>query len=594
MQYLTVGLLIFSAFTQASQGDRYNLEVQSAKNAVSQSLSQPAFKGFDVNSYCKDAACQQQIQNPDQSKYFGNDAGMIDDGNIALANDPNARNILDAQSARPKYDIDPNDPALVRAKGYMDDSYNISHGISSKYHDCEGGQACQYIDTARQCDEPTATPLSCTSELELDKEYFVDRSARWNYGQQNIPSSGLEFPNINHHINTVTVNGFKLSINSQSENIGISINGEILKTVQMQSSNGIFIISNVQVPVDKFLPHGSVIRFHRMNTGGQQINGSVHDNVYIIVQWEEKQVDMKWLNECKNLPTECRSTQSDCIEGPETRIINGVEVYQNCWKKRETYICNYPNTCSSLLTSPNDSLTCKLNEPDKRHCKVSIQNQCLVYDVTLNCVEKKCEDVNLVCGETSFCLDGDCYAGEGQKNEEFSESAAGLAALGAAAKDFSEDTVKIFSGNAAFCDKKPIGLSDCCADDGWGNDIGLTQCNEEEIGLGEAKKKKLTIKIGEYCAEEVLGVCIRKKQSYCQFDSKMARIIQEQGKVQLGISFGDKKDPNCIGITPEEMQQLDFSKIDFSDFYEDMEEGMALPDMEHLQDTIKDKFTDIE
>ncbi|MBE8574105.1 type-F conjugative transfer system mating-pair stabilization protein TraN [Vibrio sp. OPT18] len=593
MRILPFLMIFLSPIAVANQGNIYNQEVRNAQNAVSQSLNQPAFKGFDVNSYCEDIACQQQIQNPDQSKYFGNDAGMIDDGNIALANDPNAKNIVDAQKKRPKYDIDPNDPALVRAKGFMDDSYNISHGISSKYHDCENGSSCQLIDTKRQCDEPTTAPLSCTSELVLDEEYFVNHSGRWNYDHTNRPVSGLEMPIINHHINTVTVNGFKLSINSRSEMIGISINGKMLKTVQMQSSNGLFIISNVQVPVNQLLPHKSVMHFHRMNTGGQQINGYVHDNVYIMAQWKEKRVSTKWLNQCQNLPPECSSSQFTCIEGPETRIINGVEVYRSCWKKRETYTCRYPNTCSNLLTNPNDTLTCKLSEPDKRYCKIAIQNQCLVYDVTLSCVEKKCEDINLICGEASFCLEGDCYAGEGQKNDDFAESAAGLGALGAAAEDFSEDTVKIFTGKPAFCDKKPVGLSDCCSDDGWGNDIGLTQCSEEEIGLGQAKDKGLTIKLGEYCAEDVLGVCIRKKQSYCQFDSKMARIIQEQGKVQLGLSFGNKKNPNCIGITPEQMQQLDFSKIDFSDFYEDMEEGMALPDMEHLQNTITDKFTDI-
>lgn len=593
MPILLILCWFFPTLTFASQSDRYYQEVQSAKNSVSQSLNNPSFKNFDVNSYCNDAECRQQIHNPDQAKYYGNDAGMVDDGMIVQANDPNAKNLVDANKNRPKYDLNPNDPALIRAKGYMDDSYNISHGISSKYHDCEGGGICQFTNTTRQCDEPTNIPLTCTSELALDKEYFVNHSGRWRYDHTNRPSSGLEMPIINHHINTVTVNGFKLSINSRSEKIGISINGKILKTVQMQSNNGMFIISNVDVPVDQLLPHKSVIRFHRMNTGGQQINGYVHDNVYIIVQWKEKEVDMKWLNECKNLPTECRSTQSDCIEGPETRIVNGVEVYRSCWKKRETYVCNYPNTCSYLLTNPSDTLTCKLNEPDKRHCKVAIQNQCLIYDVTLSCEEQKCEDTNLICGETSFCLDGNCYQGEGEKSDSFAENASALAALSEAAKDFSEDTVKIFTGTAAFCDKKPIGLSDCCADKGWGNDIGLTQCSEQEIGLGEAKEKGLTIYIGEYCAEEVLGVCIRKKKSYCQFDSKMARIIQEQGKVQLGMNFGDKKRPNCVGITPEQMQKLDFSKIDFSDFYADMEEGMELPDMEHLQDAIKDKFTDV-
>ncbi|MFS1931688.1 conjugal transfer protein TraN, partial [Vibrio cyclitrophicus] len=40
---------------------------------------------------------------------------------------------------------------------------------------------------------------------------------------------------------------------------------------------------------------------------------------------------------------------------------------------------------------------------------------------------------------------------------------------------------------------------------GWGTDVGLAQCNEEEKALGKAKDDKLTIYLGSYCAEKVLG-----------------------------------------------------------------------------------------
>ncbi|HIF9186999.1 TPA: conjugal transfer protein TraN, partial [Photobacterium damselae] len=80
---------------------------------------------------------------------------------------------------------------------------------------------------------------------------------------------------------------------------------------------------------------------------------------------------------------------------------------------------------------------------------------------------------------------------------------------------------------------------------------------------------------------------------YCQFDSKMARIIQEQGRTQIGMNFGSAKTPQCQGFTPEQMQQMDFDAIDFSDFYDDLDEGMNLPDMGDLQDKINDKYHDL-
>lgn len=588
MRIFTLGLLAFCAFANANQGDRYNSEVQNAKNAVSQSLNQPAFKSFDVNSYCKDAACQQQIQNPDQSKYFGNDAGMIDDGNIALANDPNAKNIVDAQKKRPKYDIDPNDPALKRAKGYMDDSYNISHGISSKYHDCEGGLVCDINPSTQICSTPTNAPVACYNEpfatlivgtthktcppgWSLNGMTCSATVKQFRYDGRNYVSwwqdkdNGMTVTRYRWNNNTV-----KPPTYTRGKQVG---GGTYSKRYQICGP-----VSQSQ-PVKLSCDSGFTL------SGGQCVRN-----------------EFEWKSNCDVLGNCDQQGAQVCVEGAGTRTINGVPTYLDCWKYRLDYQCDSSDGCDQFIGSSTKSEPTYFDlaptysdcKEEKRVCTESILGVCIKEEVTLNCQERTCEDRNLICGEASFCLDGDCYAGEGQKNDNFAESAAGLAALGAAAEDFSEDTVNIFTGNPAFCDKKPIGLSDCCSDDGWGNDIGLTECSAEEKGLGEAKKKKLTIKLGEYCAEEVLSVCIRKKQSYCQFDSKMARIIQEQGKVQLGISFGDKKNPNCIGITPEQMQQLDFSKIDFSDFYEDMEEGMELPDMEHLQNTIKDKFTDVE
>ncbi|WP_186809526.1 conjugal transfer protein TraN, partial [Aliivibrio fischeri] len=257
---------------------------------------------------------------------------------------------------------------------------------------------------------------------------------------------------------------------------------------------------------------------------------------------------------CPTMPTECTPKTPVCTEGAATKTINGVPTDLDCWKKRIDYQCELTDSCKPLLNPPESTYSFKETTTDISNCTqktkicgLEILGICLSYDVSLVCEKRDCENRNLVCGESSFCLDGDCYQGEGEKNKNFSEAVAGLGALGAVAEDFSEDTITIFTGKGASCDKKPIGLSDCCADDGWGNDIGLTQCNEEEKGLAEAKKSGLTIELGQYCAEKVLGVCIRKKKSYCQFDSKMARIIQEQGKVQLGLDFGTKKDPVCTG-----------------------------------------------
>lgn len=87
-------------------------------------------------------------------------------------------------------------------------------------------------------------------------------------------------------------------------------------------------------------------------------------------------------------------------------------------------------------------------------------------------------------------------------------------------------------------------------DSGWGQDIGLAKCSSDEKALAKAKSNKLTVSVGEFCSKKVLGVCLEKKRSYCQFDSKLAQIVQQQGRNgQLRISFGSAKHPDCRGIT---------------------------------------------
>jgi hypothetical protein len=46
--------------------------------------------------------------------------------------------------------------------------------------------------------------------------------------------------------------------------------------------------------------------------------------------------------------------------------------------------------------------------------------------------------------------------------------------------------------------------------------------------------------------------------------------LQEQGKPQLGLDFGTAESPNCRGFTAEELQKLEFSKLDLSEIAKDV------------------------
>ena len=62
------------------------------------------------------------------------------------------------------------------------------------------------------------------------------------------------------------------------------------------------------------------------------------------------------------------------------------------------------------------------------------------------------------------------------------------------------------------------------------------------------------------------------------FGSKLTRILQEQGRTQIGKSWGSAKHPDCSGFTVAQFAQLDLSKMDFSEVYADFISAAKLPD----------------
>lgn len=98
-------------------------------------------------------------------------------------------------------------------------------------------------------------------------------------------------------------------------------------------------------------------------------------------------------------------------------------------------------------------------------------------------------------------------------------------------------------------------------------------CDDRDMGTAMMKDSGMCVFVGTYCAESwPLVGCVQKAERHCCFNSKLARIIQEQGRVQLpGMGgFGTPEAPNCRGFRPEEFQALDFSKIDMSEYYEEI------------------------
>ncbi|MFC1040027.1 conjugal transfer protein TraN [Pasteurella multocida] len=267
-----------------------------------------------------------------------------------------------------------------------------------------------------------------------------------------------------------------------------------------------------------------------------------------------------------------------CSKPKETRTYNiagqSFNVTNDCWEYTEKWIINEAsdNECKQYENKPN----CTVGELE---CISSLGDLCKRHRVKYQC-ETSIKTKGKVCGEKFFCSDGTCSELENNQNAEFGHAVSQLATLAQAGKDVGLDPqgLRAFSGRAMFCRKTGFGFSNCCKDSGWGHQIGLAHCNSEETALGRAKERNLVIYTGTYCDKKVLGKCIRKKSSYCVFDSKLARIVQYQGRSgQLGIGFGSAESPNCRGLQVQELQKIDFKIMDYSDFFEELNNGKNIP-----------------
>ena len=103
-------------------------------------------------------------------------------------------------------------------------------------------------------------------------------------------------------------------------------------------------------------------------------------------------------------------------------------------------------------------------------------------------------------------------------------------------------------------------------------DYLMSACDPMSVETAMESASGMCHKVGEYCKKEWLGDCVQVAASFCCFNSKMGRIIHEQGREQLETfdGWGDPSSPDCRGFTPEEFRALDFSRIDMSEYYEDL------------------------
>jgi conjugal transfer mating pair stabilization protein TraN len=535
--------------------------------------------------------------NPETTNYYGgvtqsSTNAMNSNALSAMTDTESGSAVLNSITQRPQYNISPLSPDMQHSQLIQSEADNIIRGVTSAYTDCKPKQACQMDYTMRHC-----TQSAINQHAMCRKNLIVNVIPQQNTMQnvtvhlQGLPSmrSGMSMITMKLNLASKSV----ISITGKMQNFTVSpavpsascpLDFEFVSADNLDTASPVTIRVLEQPSCNNHFQVTLIIIRQRMTLRSFDINLN-----YRFPIPQAPIVQESWSPDCNYyelLKSQgiCQLQKPDtCIAGSEMRVINGVPVTRSCWTMESNYACNSggDNDCNTI---PDQC------EQISSECQKKVGNTCLSYSQTYRCPQQSCVNTaDVICGNgKDYCLDGDCTDHSYKPSQDMGKAAVALSAVVDATKSF--DTHFIFKGHARQCRDDALDFSNCCNASGWGQDMNLAHCDNEEKALGPQREKKLTIYVGRYCSEKVLGFCVEHKESYCVFDSKLARILQEQGRRnQLHINFGDAKHPNCRGLTPEELQRLDLSHVDFGqELIDEFSQKIKKPNLNEIQDTIKE------
>lgn len=488
------------------------------------------------------------------------------------ATNPIAKTLSDNFSNRPQYKVDANTESMKNAQWLIDHAHDVTRGKS-----CKKIPVCETTYENNTCQEEASIRwYFCQKRLQVTVENQVHethypvtihlKSDRYYMGARLDAITGRLIDHGPHDARA-----------SMDGRLPANIDCKTLQSTIIKTTMDRRFIDGISFPACGNLD----INIHLTDSNKRnRINGSV--TIDIVSRRVDSTINDVWDDGCLKFAgdNQCKLEVEQCTQSNETQIIGGVPITRDCWATHLKYSCqahdNIPYTCTPLRQKGCEQIG--------SICHTKQADQCVLYDQTFRCPLKSCAlEEQTICTDEPACINGNCSIHEKVNDPDFNQAVGSFGAMVDAAKQMNKNNRFIFHGQEASCSKAPIGFMDCCADSGWGQDL-YEKCSEQEKKLKKDKENHLAVAInGDYCAHEVGGICTSTRKRYCVFTTKLARLIQDKGRrEQLHISFGTPNDPNCIGISPEELQRIDFSKIDFSEIADDIKKSMPSRDQDAL------------
>ncbi len=284
----------------------------------------------------------------------------------------------------------------------------------------------------------------------------------------------------------------------------------------------------------------------------------------------------------------CHYGERTLSEGASTKNIEGYAITKDAWQYSQIYDCQMiKDECSPLRAQ-------RCYQTGSR-CKEQRQGKCWIFEQRYQCPSGKLSAAQSKSPPLgAFCLTGDCHDHSYQANNELLEVMARLNVLKEVEDDIHDKKghFEIFKGQHKQCSRNCLNFKDCCKKlKGWGISLGLAGCKPEENILSEMRAKNLCHPTGTFCSKKgLLGKCSTKTSTFCCFGTRLARLVHEQGRPQIGMDWGSARHPHCQGLSVEQFSGIDLSNINFSEIFEDVMQKYHKTDTQALQQKTQEQM----
>lgn len=570
-------------------------------------------------------------ENP--SQYYGmSRAQLEDEARVKASSDDNAKYVLGAHDVRPQFDIKPEDPLF---KFEQENQTNMV-GLTNSYSGCKnikyGSEGVDQTKTCKKTGYRSNVDNTCrrtyagtcnwvtTHKFNVyvnNNQIGTTKKADGNVytmntnGSMNTAASSIAYV---HHDMPDTATGTMTWDLKKS-----SLTGET--TLFVQYTRWVADVDNKkkyypQLKINGGTPtwKGSywgiakktyryVATFSGLSGWLREGQNTIELNTFGGKIEIKKMANMKESMECEQQYSStlmCSEggiagsafVSSTCVDNKD-RVIDGVTFTKSCWVQDEVY--RRPGPPAYKEEALCDQLRAQGCGVKSENCtKWHSDGWCEAATLNMSCGAGPTQTME-VCGESLVCADGKCYdpykEAEPNNTQDFMKAASYLAAMEDMKKQFDPDNVTVWKGEYMTCKVKDSAVGgDRCCTGGKGflsTAGGGCDANEEAIAKAKQDERVSFIRSRKVCEQRIAGSCVLEVtyMDFCTWPSKLARIVQDQGRPQMGQIV----DKPCDGFklqNPNEFQLINWDLIDLSDYFSNVQtkyDSTAKPDGQELK-----------